>query len=125
MKKVKIKYNPYIVETEITVDGQKPKANSALNVGKKRLQEWVEKFPQILLDEYRDSNVTIEFTGTVSDYEDIESAFNIYKDKISATCNFHKTADITDVERTIDKIFKDIKNGPVAELKDKKIIKSL
>ena len=111
MKKVKIKYNPYIVETEITVDGQKPKANSALNVGKKRLQEWVEKLPQILLDEYRDSNVTIEFTGSVSDYEDIESVFNIYKDKISATCNFHKTADITDVERTIDKIFEDIKDS--------------
>ena len=124
MKKVKIKYNPYIVETEITVDGQKPKANSALNVGKKRLQEWVEKLPQILLDEYRDSNVTIEFTGSVSDYEDIESVFNIYKDKISATCNFHKTADITDVERTIDKIFEDIKNGSVAELKDKKIIQA-
>lgn len=124
MKKVKIKYNPYIVETEITVDGQKPKANSALNVGKKRLQEWVEKLPQILLDEYRDSNVIIEFTGTVSDYEDIESVFNVYKDKISATCNFHKTADITDVERTIDKIFEDIKNGPVAELKDKKIIQA-
>lgn len=124
MKKVKIKYNPYIVETEITVDGQKPKANSALNVGKKRLQEWVEKLPQILLDEYRDSNVSIEFTGSVSDYEDIESVFNIYKDKISATCNFHKTADITDVERTIDKIFEDIKNGPVAELKNKKIIQA-
>lgn len=124
MKKVKIKYNPYIVETEITVDGQKPKANSALNVGKKRLQEWVEKLPQILLDEYRDSNVIIEFTGTVSDYEDIESVFNVYKEKISATCNFHKTADITDVERTIDKIFEDIKNGPVAELKDKKIIQA-
>ena len=124
MKKVKIKYNPYIVETEITVDGQKPKANSALNVGKKRLQEWVEKLPQILLDEYRDSNVIIEFTGTLSDYEDIESAFNVYKDKISAICNFHKTADITDVERTIDKIFMDIKNGPVAELKDKKIIQA-
>ena len=124
MKKVKIKYNPYIVETEITVDDQKPKANSALNVGKKRLQEWVEKLPQILLDEYRDSNVIIEFTGTVSDYEDIESVFNVYKGKISATCNFHKTADITDVERTIDKIFENIKNGPVAELKDKKIIQA-
>ncbi len=124
MKKVKIKYNPYIVETEITVDDQKPKANSALNVGKKRLQEWVEKLPQILLDEYRDSNVIIEFTGTVSDYEDIESVFNVYKDKISATCNFHKTADITDVERTIDKIFENIKNGPIAELKDKKIIQA-
>lgn len=124
MKKVKIKYNPYIVETEITVDGQRPKANSALNVGKKRLQEWVEKFPQILLDEYRDSNVTIDFTGTVSDYEDIESSFNIYKDKISSTCNFHKTADITDVERTIDNIFEEIKSGPIAELKDKKIIRA-
>lgn len=124
MKKVKIKYNPYIVETEITVDGQKPKANSALNVGKKRLQEWVEKFPQILLDEYRDSNVTIDFTGTVSDYEDIESSFNSYKDKISFTCNFHKTADITDVERTIDRIFNEIKNGPIVELKDKKIIQA-
>lgn len=109
MKKVKIKYNPYIVETEITVDGQKPKANSALNVGKKRLQEWVEKFPLILLDEYRDSNVMIDFTGTVSDYEDVESSFNIYKDKISAKCTFHKTADITDVERTIDNIFEEIK----------------
>lgn len=124
MKKVKIKYNPYIVETEITVDGQKPKANSALNVGKKRLQEWVEKLPKILLDEYRDRNVTIDFTGTVSDYEDIESSFNVYKDKISSTYSFHKTADISDVERTIDKIFEEIKNGPVAELKDRKILRA-
>ena len=122
MKKVNIKYNPYIVDTVITIDGQKPKANSALNVGKRRLQEWIEKLPQIILDEYRDSNIIIDFTGTVSDYEDIESAFNAYKDKISATCNFHKTADITDVEKTIDKIFEEIKNGPIAELKDKKII---
>lgn len=124
MKNVNIKYNPYMVETEISVDGQKPKANSALNVGKNRLQEWIEKLPQIILDEYRDSNVTIDFTGTMSDYEDVESSFNAYKDKISATCNFHKTADITDVEKTIDKIFDEIKNGPVAELKDKKILRA-
>jgi len=124
MKKIKIKHNPYIVETEITVDGQRPKTNSALNVGKRRLQEWIEKLPQIILDEYRDSNVAIEFTGTLSDYEDIESVFNIYKDKISSTCTFHKTADITDVEKSIDKIFDEIKNGPVAELKDKKIIQA-
>ena len=122
MKKVKIKYNPYLVETEITVDGQKPKANSALNVGKKRLQEWVEKFPQIILDEYRDSNVEVDFTGTVSDYEDVESSFDAYTGRISAKYIFHKTADITDVERTIDDIFDEIKGGPVAELKDKNII---
>jgi len=38
MKKIQIKYNPYIVDTEIIVDGEKPKANSALNVKKKRLK---------------------------------------------------------------------------------------
>jgi len=122
MKKIQIKYNPYIVDTEIIVDGEKPKANSALNVKKKRLQEWVEKFPQIVLEEYRDSNITIDFTGTVSDYEDIVSSFNVYKEKLSVTFNFNKTADITDVEKTIDKIFEEIKKGPIAELKDKKII---
>lgn len=103
MKKNQIKYNPYIVDTEIIVDGEKPKANSALNVKKKRLQEWVEKFPQIVLEEYRDSNITIDFTGTVSDYDDIVSSFNAYKEKLSVTFNFNKTADITDVEKTIDK----------------------
>lgn len=122
MKKIQIKYNPYIVDTEIIVNGEKPKANSALNVKKKRLQEWVEKFPQIVLEEYRDSNITIDFTGTVSDYDDIKSSFNAYKEKISVTFNFNKTADITDVEKKIDKIFEEIKKGPIAELKDKKII---
>lgn len=124
MKKIQIKYNPYIVDTEIIVDGEKPKANSALNVKKKRLQEWVEKFPQIVLEEYRDSNITIDFTGTVSDYDDIVSSFNAYKEKFSVIFNFDKTADITDVEKTIDKIFEEIKNGPIAELKDKKIIQA-
>ena len=52
MKNIKIKYNPYLISTEITVEGQKPKPNSALNVGKKRLQEWVELLPQNLLEEY-------------------------------------------------------------------------
>ena len=49
MKKVSIKYNPYLLTTEITVDGKQPKKNSSLNVGNKRLQEWVEQFPSILL----------------------------------------------------------------------------
>lgn len=121
MKKVSIKYNPYLVETTITVDGAQPKANSSLNVGKKRLQEWVEQLPQIILKEYRDSNVSVEFTGTQSDYDDVLAAFESYKNQVSASCNFHKTADITDVERTIDNIFQEIQKGPIPELRDKKI----
>ena len=121
MKAVTIKYNPYLVNTQITIDGKNPKPNSALNVGKKRLQEWVEQLPQIIHDEYRDSNISVEFTGMTSDYEDIKTAFEAADSKVSASFKFHKAADITDVEKTIDRIFTDIQQGPIPELKDKNI----
>ncbi len=124
MKTVSIKYNPYLVSTEILVDGRPPKTNSALNAEKKRLQEWVDQLPQILLDEYKDGNLKIEFVGTVSDYEDIVSAFEPYKDKIAVEFSFKKTADISDVEKRVDKIFKEIQNGPVPELKDESIVQA-
>lgn len=121
MKKVEITYNPYLVTTQIKVDGQTPKANSSLNVDKTRLQEWVEKLPQILMDEYRDTNFEITFKGTQEDYQDIISAVETYGNKINAKCTLDKTADIADAEATIDKIFGDIKKGPIPELKDKAI----
>lgn len=124
MKKVTIKYNPYLVSTEITVNGQKPKPNSALNVGKKRLQEWVELLPQNLLDEYRDSNIELEFTGNASDYEDLKSAFAAIGNSLSVSYQFNKKSDITDVEKDIDKIFEDIQNGPIPELRNKSIIEA-
>lgn len=122
MKKVDIKYNPYLVETVITIDGHKPKPNSALNVGKRRLQEWVEQLPEIILNEYRDPNLEVNFTGTSSDYEDVKASFDSFTDGTSVQFSFHKVADITDVERTIDAIFDDIQKGPIPELRDKRIV---
>lgn len=121
MKKVAIKYNPYLVTTQITVDGKSPKANSSLNVDKTRLQEWVEKLPQILMDEYRDKNFEITFKGTQEDYQDIISAVKAYGNKINAKCILDKTADIADAEATIESIFEEIKKGPIPELKDNAI----
>lgn len=40
MREVFIKYNPYRLITEITVDGKAVKKDSRLNVADKRLQEW-------------------------------------------------------------------------------------
>lgn len=117
MKKVEITYNPYLVTTQIKVDGQTPKANSSLNVDKTRLQEWVEKLPQILMDEYRDTNFEITFKGTQEDYQDIISAVETYGNKINAKCTLDKTADIADAEATIDKIFGDIKKVQFLNLK--------
>ena len=54
MKKVFIKYNPYNLETEITVDGKKLAQNSKIGeriVPGTRLQEWIEDLPRILVDE--------------------------------------------------------------------------
>lgn len=124
MKQVKIKYNPYLVTTDITVDGHNPKANSSLNVENSRLQEWVEKLPQILIDEYRDTNFEISFTGTQADYDDIISAIDAFGDKVNISCQLNKTADIADAEATIDSIFEEIKKGPIPELKDEKIVEA-
>ena len=122
MKNVEIKYNPYLIETSITVDGDKPKLNSSLNVGRRRLQEWVDRLPMILLDEYRDPQMTVSFKGSVSDYEDMKASFDAARDTVSADLCFIKSADITDVEKTIDAIFEDIKNGPIPELRDESIL---
>lgn len=125
MKNIKIKYNPYLVETEILVDGTKPKQNSSLNVKGKRLQEWIEKLPDIIIDEYRDRNASVEFTGTAADYEDVQTVLNsCNEDKFRAELSFHKKADISDVEKEIDSIFNDIQAGPVIELKDKSIVEA-
>lgn len=59
MREIFIKYNPYRLETSITIDGAAPKQNSRLNFGDRRLQEWIEELPDIyksaadLLEEYR------------------------------------------------------------------------
>ncbi len=124
MKNVSIKYNPYLLTTEISVDGKQPKKNSSLNVGNKRLQEWVEQLPGILLKEYGDQYVKVEFTGTQADFEDVEMAFDAVKNKMKAECHLNKKADNADVEVKITKIFNDIQAGPVKELKDKKILQA-
>lgn len=124
MKKVSIKYNPYLVTTEVTIDGQPPKANSQLNVGNLRLQDWVDRLPEILCNEYRDNNFEITFIGTQADYEDIMIAFESFNKSMKVSYNFIKKADISDVEKEVKAIFNEIQQGPIEELRNKKIVKA-
>ena len=41
MREIFIKYNPYKVETFITIDGNPVKKSSVLNKEDRRLQEWI------------------------------------------------------------------------------------
>lgn len=127
MKKVFIKYNPYKLETELTVDGKELAQNSKLGeqiLPGRRLQEWVEDLPQILVDEFNDTDFNITFHGTMMDYEDLtESVENAYKKGIlTAKIDRIPAKETSDKEMLIDKIFQKIQNGPFDELKSSDIV---
>ena len=46
MREIFIKYNPYKVETTVTIDGKPVKKSSMLNMDDRRLQEWIDELPE-------------------------------------------------------------------------------
>lgn len=124
-REIFIKYNPYKLETEVRVDGNKVKSNSALNVGEQRLQEWIEDLPKILVDECNVKKFNLTFHGTILDYEDLLSVANAAKhDGISINVKHIPAKEIADKEKAIDEIFAEIQDGPFEELKQKDVVKS-
>jgi len=133
MKKVFIKYNPYKLETEITVDEKELAQNSLLREKSKsdsdsnsdpRLQEWVEELPELLLNEFNDTDFEILFHGTLLDYEDLTSVITDAqnKGKINSKCEHIPAKETPEKEALIDEVFKDIQEGPYDELRDEQII---
>lgn len=121
MKTVKIKYNPYLLATEILVDDKAPKPNSKLNFGKLRIQEWSARLAQVLLDECSDRNFRIEFTGTQSDFDDLKEALTVSQNFQWAFVHTDIKDSVRDVEAKVDDIFNAIQSGPVEQLRDKAI----
>jgi predicted GTPase len=125
MENIFIKYNPYKLETEVTINGQAVKKNSALNVGEKRLQEWIESLPEVLKDECNSTDFLIRFHGTILDYEDLVSIANIASNNgINIQTEHIPAKEVADKEKAISEIFEEIQNGPFEELKSKDIKKA-
>lgn len=121
MRKVYIKYNPYQVVTEILIDGEPVKKNSELNIGEERLQVWIEKLPQILVDECNTKDFEITFHGTVLDFEDLVAVAEEAASKgINIKCEHIPAKEVKDKEDAISEIFNDIQNGPVRRVKTKR-----
>lgn len=127
MKKVFIKYNPYKLETEVTVDGKKLAQNSKL--GEKisygsRLQEWVEELPRILIDEYNDTDFDVVFHGTLLDFEDLTEVFTYAYElgELTAKLDRKPAKETSDKEVLIEQVFKEIQDGLFDELRDVEII---
>ena len=125
MKSIFIKYNPYQVTTEITIEGKPIKKNSRLNVPDQRLQEWVDNLPDILFEECSTRDFEITFHGTLLDYEDIVTvAREAEKKNIHFKVNHIPAKEVKDKEEAIEEIFNDIQKGPFDELKQPDVIRA-
>ena len=129
MKTIYIKYNPYKVETEIRIDDELVKENSQLNVEGKRLQEWVEDLPRILVEECNDDEYKIIFYGTALDFDDVQAVIEEAKikeefDGIVFEYEYQKGQEVEDKELKIKKIFEEIQQGPFEELKGEDVKKA-
>lgn len=127
MKKVSLKYNPYKLETEITVDGKPLADNSKLGelIVDSRLQDWAEDFPVILIDEYNDRDFEVVFHGTLLDYEDLTGVFTDAYNKGLLTAKLDRipAKETADKESLIEEVFQEIigDSCPFQELRDPQI----
>lgn len=125
MKSVFIKYNPFIVETIVEVDGVLPKPNDFFsNVTNTRFQEWVELIPEKLKDEFNCIDFEIQFEGMQLDFDDLKE---VVEKNTHANIKLKDptiSKDFKDREKEIEEIFKDIQEGPFEELKEDRIVEA-
>lgn len=126
MKKVFIQYNPYKLETDIKIDGEKLKADSTLGglIVDKRLQEWVECLPEKLVKESNNDEFEVEFHGTRLDYEDLKATLIEARDKgtLKKVEITHKPGkEVADKEARLAEVFTKIQKGPFDDFRDQEI----
>lgn len=129
MAQVYVKYNPYKMETQISINGKAITTDSGLYkvVRGKRLQEWVAKFPQMLVAELNTVDFDIEFYGMPLDWDDFEDVFKRAKDNgtiKSLKMEFSEGKSDETVSDKIVSVFTDLQEGPVDDFRDPKLIRA-
>lgn len=131
MKEIYIKYNPYIVATEILIDAEPVKRSSRMYeiLDGVRLQEWVEPngnwegfFKELQKQLNSTDRVKIRFKGTDVDFCDLQYACKKYGNEFEGIeLEFIGSDNQIDRLSEIEKKFGDLLKGPYEELKDDKI----
>ena len=129
MAQVFVKYNPYRMETQIEINGKEVSKDSILYkiVKGKRLQEWVGKFPEMLVAELNTVDFDIEFYGMSLDWDDFEDSFTqAKKNKVIKNLNikFIEGKSDEDINNKIVNVFTDLQSGPVDDFRDSKLVKA-
>lgn len=129
MAQVYIKYNPYRMCTQIKVNGREISNDSMLfKVTKgKRLQEWIGRFPQMLVDELNTVDLSVEFHGMELDWDDFEDIFLHARDEgiiKNLTVKFIEGKTDEAINNKIVRVFTDLQEGPVDDFRDPKLVKA-
>ena len=113
MVEVFIKYNPYKLETDAKINGEDVREYGPFLKKGKRLQEWIEKLPDMLREVGNDKNFHIVFRGISPDFEDLQLiAENAKKDGFNIMCEHEHATETEDKIPVIEKIFEDIQKCP-------------
>lgn len=107
--KVLLKYNPYLVETNVYVNEIEVAENSELYKYKnERLQLWVDKLPELLVNETNSNNFDLSFYGTILDYNDVKEIL-LKQDNIKVDLSYipckekeNKFGEINDLIRYVE-----------------------
>lgn len=129
MAQVCIKYNPYRLETTLTVNGQDLTEDSSFyKVTKgKRLQEWIGEFPQKLRDELNTIDFSLKFIGMELDWDDFKDAFEqAERNGIVRISDLRFVAGKSDDDITekVIQIFNDLQEGPIDDFRDPELTKA-
>ena len=118
LKKVFIKHNPYKVETEITVDGEKPSPDCPVTPHlNERFQMWVDQLPGLLAEEYNVDRFELTFQGTELDYQDLRLAVEVAeKDGRTFVTKKIDAKEYGEKEKEIKTLFTKIQRLPFEEL---------
>ncbi len=117
--RVTMKYNPYKVETQLSLDSDNLMVSSKFATFKnERLQVWVERLFPMLVDELNDDMFDFEFIGTMPDFEDIQQ-FKAFYPNIGI---IHKQVeDVDDKFTRLEELVQMMKQGPFEQLRDERI----
>lgn len=126
MTKVYLKYNPYIVESEIMIDDVPVKApNRLADLTNERMQVWIENLIPILNEVCNDDEYEIDFYGTSLDYNDLLVCVNEYcanHDDTKVLIHFTEAKGAEDRFNMLVALFEDMqKNCPFEDLKTDQI----
>ena len=115
MVRVELSYNPYLLKTDVSFNGNPPRINSLVEKYQKgKLQKWINLIPKIFHDEMNGYGFELIFSGTDKDFEELTKAFSHVGIGHDLVPMFHKGELKSRYEKSmaIDELLKWLKDNP-------------